>query len=114
MKKEDAPGVKRAGILLNWAGREFFVTFWTVNFYRQRSVLIMPPLSTFQHFAGRPLNIKEAGRSKQLLELRAYSQIRCYIQPTPGRVTQKSNKKRHGYGRVTASRYFEYLLKLNH
>ena len=71
-------------------------------------------MSTFQKISGWPLNIKAAGRSIQLIELRAYSQLRCCIQPTPGRVTPKTKQKRHGYGRVTAIRYIEYLKKLHH
>jgi hypothetical protein len=66
--------------------------------------------SSFSWMASK---LKEAGRSKQLLELRTYFLMVLYsVHTRPGQL--QWNKKTRLTGRVTASRYFEYLLILYH
>jgi len=62
-------------------------------------------LSTIQKFSGWPLKIKRPGASNSSVNCGRYSPKVFYFSPRPA-VSPKNKTKKHGYGRVTAQRYY--------
>jgi Fic family protein len=70
-------------------------------------------MSTIQKNSGGLLIIKRPGARNSYLKLRTYFQNGFLFSPHPA-VPVSMEQKRHGYGRATANRYYEYLFKFKH